>query len=374
MASQVLFNRVVRFRVFTRELQGSNDSPERRRITDFTSGFLFEYTKHYIVARFEKSHSTDVRSAGSVSVTNIDRSEINVLVSPNDAKQIFYSFEAGYGDETDLKIVSEGRVGKITFRHEGSDTHVDFSVSEAHPGESSWAQELGPNFFPKDTSLSSILQTFKNRGVPIRIDNRGNLESDLASKKLATSLQMTKDIQSEVNNLMAQYGYTAAIIDRELVITQENSIPKSEFIDLRQLRVRGHNPDLIKLNFNTGLLTASLDTIYDLGYVKAYHYLSFSTLWIAELAPLSFIELNEPSRYQPLHGVYRVKSTSINLDNFTGNFMISGSALHISSEEHKKDFVDIRIPDHIRRRATTIENTIEEQRKNLSRFGIRLPF
>ena len=363
MAGQILFNRAVRFQVIKRELT-----------SNFTTGILLDYRKHHIVASFRKAFDVDIRGSGSISVANIDRAQTNLLISPVRAEPIFYTFEAGYGDE--LKIVSEGTVSKVSFRHDGPDTHIQFTVGEGHPRlENPWPSTFGPKVFPKGTTLSTILEKYRALGLPIKIDQRGNVEADLATKKLTAPVQVTDNLQTEINNLMAQYGYSASVIDGRLTVSQENSLPKSELSDTRQLRRKGHDPNLIKLNFKTGLLQASLEAIYDADFEKSYHILSFKTLWIPQLAPLSFIELNETSRYQNLQGIYRVKETNVAIDNFVNTFYITGTAVHIGSGFTKKLFGDrkLRVPEFIKRRAREIEDTIEDQRRRLSRFNIRLP-
>ena len=361
MASQILFNRLIRFKAFRRDV----------RSDAIIGGFLIDYSKHQISGTFHKSHDADVRATGSITVYNPARSQIDLFISPTDANPIFYTFEAGYGDE--LKLVSEGYISKISFSHDGPDTKVNFTVSEDFPKTRTlWSEAF--KLFPKNTTIATVLNTFKDLGVPIKIDNRGDLETSLATRKLKASVMIGgTNLQQEVNDILNEYGYTAAVLDRKLVVTQENSLPKSDLTDRRQLRGRGYDPNLIKLNFNTGLLQASLETVYDANVVKSYHYLSFKTMWIAELAPLSFIELNEESRYQNLKGIYRVHSTQINLNNFTGQFYIDGKAAHINSDQNKKILSSIRqAPQAVLDRAAEIQEDIAERRRNiLSQFSIR---
>ena len=360
MASQDLFNRIVRVRIFRR----GNQDPGSPK-------FLLEYTKHLISANFNKTFDIDVRATGTISITNISRAHVDLFASPIEANPMLYSFEAGYGDE--LHLVSEGYVTKITYRHDGPDVNVDFSVSEGHPLYDRRAEILGIKEFPKGTTLASIIASYKESGVPIEIDGGAEIRNDLKNIKLTSNVQADEDIQQSLNTIMNQYGYSISVVDSKLLATRQNSLPKSNLQDRRQLRGRS-DANLIKLNFKTGLLKASLESIYASDIVKSYHYLSFKTLWISGLAPFSFIELNEESRYRNLRGLYIVRGTNISINNFTGSFYIDGTAVNTESEYSRDIYSAFRSSDLIRGARNLAGNQAQNAIQSISQFGLRKVF
>ena len=359
MASQKLFNRSVRFRLFRRVSRTSRSLP-----------FLAEFTKNNINATFQKALDVNVRSTGTISVTNLTREEIKLFASPTESYPMLYSFEAGYGD--DLHIVSEGYVNRISFRHDGSDLNVDFTVGEGHPyGIDTRAQTLGLKDFPKGTTISAILDHYRQEGVQIKTDGDRDIQADLSNAKIEHDLKIVGvDFQDALVDTLAQYGYTIYVVNQDMVVTRNNPLPKPNLQNLRQLRLK-YDPNLIKLNFKTGLLQASLDTDYVTDFVNSINTLSFKTLWIAQLAPLSFLELNEESRYQNLQGIYHVTSTSISLNNFQGPFYISGKAVHIESDFSRKTLKLLRPPESILRRSEEISQNIQNRARSLAESGLR---
>ena len=359
MPSQNLFNRNLKLSIYVRD-----------RSISQSEGLIFQFTQNNIQANLAKSVDTDVRATGTISVTNIKREQADILISPREAKPLVYVLQAGYGEDTDeLFLVSEGYVYKTSFSHNGGEVRIDFSVGEAVPELNNPWGKVGIKGFPAGTTLKHILETFKSEGVEIEVDNNSpEIEQDLSDQKISEDMQIDGDVQKALNEIMDQYGYQ--MIPRNTAVTVSHkyiSRRSTDKSDTRQLR-NAYNPQAItKLNFNTGLLSASMETLYASNITYARHVLSFKSLFIPYITPLSFIELDEPSRYENLQGVYFVSQTSLSLNNFTGPFFISGAGIHLESEYAVKVFSSGRI------RKPEFVNKAISQLRDRAPIGIRKP-
>ena len=353
MPSKNLFNRNMKFTIIAKERVGGG---ERQ---------LFSFTKNNIQASIDKAADTEVSSSGTISVSNMKREQVEFLIVPGDPKIIIYELLAGYGQADDLFLVSRGVVSNLSFAHTGGELRVDFTVIENLPSINAPWGSIETQHFAKGTSLLSIISTLKGKEVIISVDqNTPEIQDDLSQQKIAEDIKIDGNVQNNLNDIMDQYGHKVVTKDLGLVITSK-ATPSNNAQDTRQLREPTERKAVTELNFQTGLLEASTEILYDQSISYSVAMANFKTLFIPYIAPLSYVRINEPTRYKNLSGVYFVKKTTLTLNNYTGPFFISGVGVPATGEYIQKLQAEklFRLAGDIKRDITEIGN----------QFGFRLP-
>ena len=279
-----------------------------------------------------------VDNTGTVSVTNISPQATSFLASTTKPERYLYYVLAGYGDRMDL--ISDGHVQELSWRHEGGDTTVDFSISEGSKFLSNHVYEIigvptvkeGSSVYEFISKIErDYLEVIKNRneirtardegGPEERIQrlfdydgNRELIENELKEKRISSNL-VVDDIKEDLATILDEAGYRY-FTDKRRIIIQRKKFDRSFVQSKERFATR--------LNFKTGLLNISVENYMDYkvkgGLVIAQ--IKFKALFIPALIPRSFVNIDEP-RYPDLNGFYRIYKTDYSLDNKTGGFFMN---------------------------------------------------
>ena len=236
-----LFNRRMQFKV----LSIKENSPIQAIIT---------WEKQKIEANFQKGSRNTTPNTGRITVTNPNRREISLLVDAVNPLFLKFALLAGYGE--DLHLVSEGHINEVNFRHSGGDINIDFTVSEANPVlKDPWASISKMNF-PEGTSLIQIISNMEELGVPVEIvDPDGTNLKELQTLKIEDDIQIHEDPVQNLTDLIKQYGYSITILNEKMLIHKN--------IEINPRQINYKEDSLAVLNFQTGLLSASLENTYN---------------------------------------------------------------------------------------------------------------
>ena len=357
-----LFNRNVEFTLFARNDITGSVIPDT----------LITWTKNNIQSSFSKSQSKDVANSGSVTVTNITRSAASLLVSATSPHLLAYTFKAGYGDR--LHLVSRGIITQATFRHGGGDISVDFVLHEGSNRLKNYGKEKAFKFTRGENYLS-MMDKVRRAGVKINfIGDVGLITNRLSNAVMEDDAYIIPgEEEAAIIDYLDRIGISATIDNEQLNIYQktpfQDPITGEPTIDNTPFR---YNTDQISvLNFKTGLLNASLENSHDAETQVTVPFLSFKTLWIPTITPISLVAFNEP-RYEHIKGIYFVQTVSITLNNIEGDFTISAKAINLFYKDHRGDYAK-RFRISYRRLFRDPAGIETNFNRRLQSLGIRVP-
>ena len=226
-----------------------------------------------------KGISNESENTGTISVTNINPDDTSLLASTVRPQQFVYYLRASYGDVSP-QLISEGHVSEITWRHEGGDVFIDFSISEGNKYLENNAYEIigiptvsgGASVFNFINGIrdrfnaesSRISRDSQTRIEPLKefnfIGDREEVIKDLKNKKLSHSIRV-ENLKEDLADVLEEAGYRYFTNDRQITIMPLN-IQDRRFVRSRSLF-------RTTLNFKTGLLNLSLENVMNYEYGHA---------------------------------------------------------------------------------------------------------
>lgn len=311
-----LFDRFIEFEILDSE---TNDS--------------IKWNENKINVSLSKDISIDNDNTGSVSVTNVSRFQSKLISNTKRQRIFFYTIKAGYSGN--VHLISQGHVQEISWRHGGGDLTIDFTISEGSKFLRDPFSEFNKRMEKGESVYSFINRIRKN--IPVRIiGNQIIIDQEFRDAKLSERRIFDSPIGDEAQDILEICGFTYLINNGEMVIYRDNASNESDRAKILQERMTSY---LVKLNFDTGLLNASLDTSVDYQSNIRIPFLSFKSLFIPQLIPLSVVRFDE-QRYQHLLGDYFIQKSTFNLNNKgDGDFSVSSRALDIHYSDNAQDSV-----------------------------------
>ena len=297
------------------------------QITTLTPPFTTKvWSRNKISTTLNKSIERHSENTGTISITNINQRETSLLASTTKPRQFIYALKAGYGD--DLKLISEGHIEEITWRHEGGDVTVDFGINEAHKYSENPHAIIGVPTISKGSSIyhfiTSIRSKFNKSAQRLNRENSDNekilnfedyvfvgdreaIIKELRESKLESNITV-EDFKKSLSEVLDSAGYSYYMENRKI-----NIFKRPEESDTRFLRRKA--TDITNLNFETGLLNISLENITDYQFqaIKLSQ-IKFKSLFIPALIPFNIVDITEP-KYPNLNSRYIIYNSKYSLNN-----------------------------------------------------------
>ena len=275
---------------------------------------------------------------GSVTLINASRTQANkVFASIKRRYGLLYTLQAGYSEGFEIEDIAEGlpilSIGFISnsnWRHAGGDTFVDFQITEGIKADVTLlsnqdfgVRQISVPTIAKGAGLGTLFiqveEDFRNNNFEIEyLPDKQTILNELNNIKSPKTYVVT-DLESTMKNILETAQMSFYIENRKMIIYRNRSgfnflsSPSGKFL---------------KLNFNTGLLSADVEITRHPRAGIITPILKFKALYSPDIRPNSILAINEEQVYPDLVGTYVVQNVSYSLTNKDGGeFTVQGTAL-----------------------------------------------
>ena len=324
--------------LFNREvivnLSALRSQPELRRLAQAGTPAsrvvsIITIRENKINVSLNKTISTDSINSGSLVITNFSKDLAQgVFSNIKEPRNITYSIQAGYNSEREdpvniLPLISVGVVTYTNWSHQGGNTNFQLQINEGVKFALNRFRSLGIKSIPKGGTAMHFLSLLESdaeisvKFIPDRetvakkiLDKGGAVDADYILK--GSPLETLK-------SLLGRSGFSFYIEDGQIVVHETEG-------DINFLQP--FTGKITVLNFQSGLLSADVEMTIHSQFGLHVPILKFSSLFIPEIRPRNYLEIDEPS-YPHLKGRYLIESVNYSLTNFAGGgFTVTGTALN----------------------------------------------